>query len=107
MGKVIELTDKNFDERVKQSDKPVLIDFWASWCGPCRVMAPIVEEVAEAHDEIIFAKLNVDDYPQIAARYGIMSIPTFVLFEKGEIKDQIVGAMTKEEFLARLGLEAK
>ncbi len=107
MGKVTELNDKNFDERIKQSDKPVLVDFWASWCGPCRVMAPIVEEVAEAHDEIVFVKLNVDDYPQIAARYGIMSIPTFVLFEKGEIKDQLVGAMTKEEFLARLGLGEK
>jgi thioredoxin 1 len=106
MGKVIELNDKNFEEVVNNSDKPILVDFWAGWCGPCRVMGPIVEEVAEKYgDKMNFAKLNVDDYPQVAAKFGVMSIPTFLVFENGEIKNQLLGAMTKEEFIERLGLK--
>jgi thioredoxin 1 len=106
MGKVIELNDKNFEEVVNNSDKPILVDFWAGWCGPCRVMGPIVEEVAEKYgDKMNFAKLNVDDYPQVAAKFGVMSIPTFLVFENGEVKNQLLGAMTKEEFIERLGLK--
>lgn len=106
MGKVMELNDKNFEEVVNNSDKPILVDFWAGWCGPCRVMGPIVEEVAEKYgDKMNFAKLNVDDYPQVAAKFGVMSIPTFLVFENGEIKNQLLGAMTKEEFIERLGLK--
>jgi thioredoxin 1 len=106
MGKVVELNDKNFDEVVNNSDKPILVDFWAGWCGPCRVMGPIVEEIAEKYgDKMNFAKLNVDDYPQVAAKFGVMSIPTFLVFENGEIKNQLLGAMTKEEFIERLGLK--
>ncbi len=106
MGKVIELNDKNFEEVVNNSEKPILVDFWAGWCGPCRVMGPIVEEVAEKYgDKMNFAKLNVDDYPQVAAKFGIMSIPTFLVFENGEVKNQLLGAMTKEEFIEKLGLK--
>ncbi len=104
MGKVKELTPENIDEAIKSPDKPILIDFWAGWCGPCRVMAPILEEIAEKYgDRMDFGKINVDDYPELGARFQITSIPTFLIFNKGEIVDTIIGAMTKEEFIGRLG----
>ncbi len=105
MGKVIELTAENFDEIIKNSDKPILVDFWAAWCSPCRAMAPIIEEVAQKYgDKMSFAKINVDDHPEPGVKFQITSIPTFLIFENGEVKDRIIGAMTKEEFIKRLGL---
>ncbi len=100
---IIELTDLNFEEEVLNSDKPVLVDFWAEWCAPCRMIAPIVEEIAnEYSDKLKVGKLNVDYNPKTAMRYGIMSIPTLMLFQNGRVVEQIVGAMPKKNLLARL-----
>lgn len=104
MGKIKELTPENIDEEIRTSDKPILIDFWAGWCGPCRAMAPILEEVAEKFGERMnFAKANVDDYPELSVKFGITSVPTFLIFDKGKVVETIIGAMTKEEFIKRLG----
>ncbi len=104
MGKVKELTPENIDKEIKNSDKPLLIDFWAGWCGPCRVMAPILEEIAEKYGERMnFAKADVDEYPELGAKFGITSVPTFLIFDNGKVVDTIIGAMTKEEFIKRLG----
>ena len=78
---VVEITKDNFEQTVLKADKPVLVDFWAEWCGPCQMMGPIVDEVAEERDDIIIGKLNVDTQPEIALRYNVMSIPTLILFE--------------------------
>ena len=91
-GKVLELTESTFDSSVLKSDKPVLVDFWAVWCGPCRQVAPIVEALAEKWEgKVTVAKLNVDDVPSVAERYGIMSIPTLMLFKGGQVAERIVG----------------
>lgn len=104
-GNVIEITSENWETEVVNSDKPVLIDFWAAWCGPCRIMAPVIEEVANKYgDKIKVGKLNVDEYQEIAVRYGVMSIPTFILFEKGVPKKFVVGAMPLERLVAELGI---
>ncbi len=100
---IIELTDANFDDEVLKSDKLVLVDFWAEWCAPCRMIAPIVEEIANEYaDRLKVGKLNVDFNPKTAMRYGIMSIPTLLLFQNGRVLEQIVGAMPKRNLLARL-----
>ncbi len=100
---IVELTDANFDEEVLKSDKLVLVDFWAEWCAPCRMIAPIIEEIAvEYADKLKVGKLNVDYNPMTAMRYGIMSIPTLMLFQNGRVLEQIVGAMPKRNLLARL-----
>ena len=100
----ITLTSENFDEKVLKADKPVLVDFWAVWCGPCRMMAPIVAEIAKDNaDKLIVGKLNVDEAPEIAARYGINSIPCFILFENGQEKGRTVGVQDKGRLLASLG----
>ena len=91
----IEITDSNFEEMVLKSDKPVLVDFWAEWCGPCRMLAPTIEELAEAYPDITFAKLNVDEYPEIASRHGVMSIPTLMFFKDGALKDTSIGVVPK------------
>jgi thioredoxin 1 len=89
------VTDDNFDEKVVKSSKPVLVDFWASWCHPCKVMSPIIDEIATETKSAIIAKLNVDENPQTAERFDVMSIPSFVLFENGEVKKTAVGSMDK------------
>ena len=92
-------TSANFDEEVLKSDLPVLVDFYADWCGPCKMMAPMVEQLAGEYDgKIKIGKLNVDEEQEIASRYGVMSIPTFLFFKEGEIEEQIVGAQSKGAF---------
>ncbi|MBI3320239.1 MAG: thioredoxin [Candidatus Omnitrophica bacterium] len=102
-GKVVELTAGSFDQEVVKSPTPVLVDLWAAWCGPCRMIAPIVEDLAGAYQgKIKVGKLNVDDHPQIAAQYRIMNIPTLLLFKGGKEVDRIVGVQPKEELTRRL-----
>lgn len=99
----IEVTDSNFDEIVLKSDKPVIVDFWAEWCGPCRIVGPIVSELAEEYqDKAVVAKLDVDSNPGISAKYGIRNIPTILFFKNGENVDKQVGAVPKDSIESRL-----
>lgn len=99
----ITVTDQTFDAEVLQSDKPVLVDFWAPWCGPCRMQGPIVEDVAkEMEGQAKVAKLNVDENPTKAQQYGIMSIPTLIIFHKGQAVRQFVGVQSKETLVNEL-----
>ncbi|MGA2628650.1 MAG: thioredoxin [Terriglobia bacterium] len=96
-------TDENFDAEVLKSDKPVLVDFWAEWCGPCRMMAPAVESVAELYaDRLKVGKLNVDESPSVTARYQIRGIPTLLVFKGGEVREQFVGATSKDALVKLL-----
>ena len=90
------LTLEEFDDVVLKSEKPVLIDFWATWCGPCRMMSPIVDEFAEKHPEVTVCKVNVDDEPELADRFGIFAIPTLIVFENGEVKSKAAGGRDVE-----------
>jgi len=95
--KVIVLTESNWHQEVINSDKPVVVDFWAPWCGPCRIIAPIIEELAEElGDRVKFGKLNTDENPNIAMQYGIRAIPTIILFSNGEVVDTRIGVQPKE-----------
>ncbi len=100
---VIVLTQENFEKEAVQSDRPVLIDFWASWCGPCKMLSPIVDEIAEEQDAVKVCKINVDDEAELAKQFGIMSIPTLILMENGEIKNTSVGYKPKKDVLAFIG----
>ncbi|HET7478953.1 MAG TPA: thioredoxin [Rubrobacteraceae bacterium] len=99
-----EVTDATFEGEVLQSEQPVIVDFWAPWCVPCRRISPILEEISESRDDVRFVKLNVDDNPATAMNYQISSIPTITRFEGGQVTQQAVGALPKNQLSAQLGL---
>jgi thioredoxin 1 len=100
----IKTTDATFAQDVLQSDKPVIVDFWAEWCTPCKVIAPVLEEISEANaDKVTVAKLDIDNNPEVAAQYQILSIPTMLVFKGGEVIKQVVGAKPKAALIAEFG----
>lgn len=103
-GAVIKVTDDSFEELVLSSDKPVLMDFWADWCGPCHMLSPILEEIAgELADELTIAKINVDENPATAQRYGVLAMPTLSVFRDGKVIASLVGARPKRRLLSEIG----
>jgi thioredoxin 1 len=103
MGNLLQITDQNFEQEVLKSDKPVLVDFWAEWCAPCHMIAPIVEELAETYNgKLKVAKLDVDAYGSIAQQFRILSIPTVLIFKDGKVASQIVGAVPRKELVQQV-----
>ena len=100
----IQVTKDNFETQVLKSEKTVLLDFWAPWCGPCKLIAPIVEEIAEQNDSIVLGKINVDEEMELAVRFGIASIPTLIVIKNGEAAGKLIGYRPKEDILKLLGL---
>ena len=102
-GSTVEFSESNFDQEVIKAATPVLVDLWAAWCGPCRIIAPVVEELAGTYQgKLKVGKLNVDDHPQVAAQFRIMNIPTLLIFKGGQEVDRIVGVVPKEELVRRI-----
>src|SRR5882762_6586211 len=100
---IVNLTDSNFDQEVLKSPTPVLVDFWAEWCGPCKMVAPILDELASEYDgKVKIGKVNIDDFQGLATEYGIRAIPTLLLFKDGQVADQIVGLRSKRDFKSKL-----
>jgi len=104
---VVTITKENFEAEVLHSTKPVLLDFWASWCGPCRMLSPIVDEVAEERTDVKVGKVNVDEQPELASQFGVMSIPTLLVFRDGKLVNQAVGARPKAGAAGAAGLKDK
>lgn len=100
--RVVNITETNFQQEVLNSQKPVLVDFWAAWCGPCRMLSPVVDQIAEERTDIKVAKINVDEQPGLASRFQIMSIPTLLLFVDGKVVKKTMGVQTKRSILAML-----
>lgn len=103
MAEIAEVTDDNFQAQVVEADKPTLVDFWAPWCGPCRMVAPVLEEIADERGEALqIVKLNVEENPETAAKFQVMSIPTLILFKDGQVAHKVVGALPKRRLEAEL-----
>ncbi len=102
-GSLNAVTDSNFQAEVLESDKPVLVDFWAPWCGPCRVVGPVLEEIAAERDDLRIVKLNVDENQQTAAAFEVLSIPTMILFKHGQVAKKVIGAYPKKKLESELG----
>lgn len=99
---VLKITNQNFESAVINSEKPILLDFWASWCGPCRMVSPLVDEIAQENPQFLVGKVNVDEEPELAQKFGIMSIPTLVVMKGGKIVRQVTGARPKAQLLELL-----
>ena len=100
---IVELTTATFDETIGASDRPIVVDFWAEWCGPCKMIAPTLAEISDEHGEhITIAKLNVDENPEVAMKFSVMSIPTLLVFDRGEVSKRLVGAKSKGALLQEL-----
>ncbi|HIY13502.1 MAG TPA: thioredoxin [Candidatus Agathobaculum merdipullorum] len=99
---VLNITDTNFESEVLSSEQPVLIDFWASWCGPCRMLSPVIDKIADEVSDIKIGKVNVDEQPELARQFGVMSIPTLVVMKNGQVTQQSVGVQPKEAILSMI-----